>query len=62
MNVHAIRAIYPFRDGAHLPHAPAEHRHAGDLHSLYFVVFGSAIGNRIRRSTACPTALSSCPG
>ena len=29
MNIHAIRAIYRVRDGAHVPHADAEHRLAG---------------------------------
>jgi ABC-2 type transport system permease protein len=30
--------------------------------SLYFVVFGAAIGSRMQRSAACPMAPSSCPG
>ena len=30
--------------------------------SLYFVVFGAAIGSRMSESTACPTARSSCRG
>ena len=40
----------PLRDGAHLAHADAEHRLAGAVTtSLYFVVFGSAIGSRMAR-------------
>ena len=48
MNFHAIRAIYSLRDGAHLPHARcrASSRRCIST-SLYFVVFGAAIGSRI---------------
>jgi ABC-2 type transport system permease protein len=48
MNLQADQGHLPVRDGAHLAHADAEHRVAGAVStSLYFVVFGAAIGSRI---------------
>jgi ABC-2 type transport system permease protein len=46
MNRHAIGHL-PLRDGAHLAHADAEHRSPVLSTSLYFVVFGAAIGSRM---------------
>ena len=63
MNVHADPRHLPLRDGAHLPHAGAEHRLAGalDLALLRRLRLGDRLAHGAR-STASATAPSSCPG
>ena len=53
----------PLRDGAHAPHAAAEHRLAGHLDLALFrrVRLGDRLAHQ-PRSTASATAPSSCPG
>ena len=61
MNVHADPRDLPLRDGAHLAHADAEHRLAGDhdLALLRRVRLGDRLAHDAR-STASATAPSSC--
>ena len=55
MNIHAIRAI-PLRDGAHFRTITQSIASPVLSTSLYFVVFGAAIGSRMATSAASATA------
>ena len=62
MNLHAIRAIYGFemaRTGRTLMQSIVSPVLST---SLYFIVFGAAIGSRIPKLGASVMALSSCRG
>ena len=61
MNVHAIRAIYTFEMSRTFRTIFQSIATPVITTSLYFVVFGSAIGSRMVASMAFPTARSSCP-
>ena len=64
MNFTAVRAIYLFEMAPHLADAAAKHRLSPVVStSLYFVVFGAAIGSRITSGRmASAMAPSSCRG
>ena len=63
MNVHAIRAIYKFEMARTRRTLMQSIISPVISTSLYFVVFGAAIGcAHPRRSRASATARSSCPG
>ncbi len=62
MNIHGDPRDLPFRNGAHVPHADAEHRLAGavDLAVFRRVRLGDRLAHG-RKSTASATAPSSFP-
>ncbi len=63
MNWHAVRAIYHFEMARTLRTLVQSIVAPVLSTSLYFVVFGSAIGSRIQRDRRHrATARSSCPG
>ena len=62
MNIHAIRAIYRFEMARTRRTLMQSIVSPVMSTSLYFVVFGAAIGSRIPRSRASATARSSSRG
>ena len=62
MNYRAVRAIYLFEMARTWRTLLQSIVSPVVSTSLYFVVFGAAIGSRITRSKASATAPSSCPG
>jgi ABC-2 type transport system permease protein len=62
MNLQAMRAIYLFEMARTRRTLLQSIVSPVISTSLYFVVFGAAIGSRIPRSTASAMAPSSCPG
>ena len=61
MNVHAIRAIYTFEMSRTFRTIFQSIATPVITTSLYFVVFGSAIGSRMVSIDGVATAPSSCP-
>jgi ABC-2 type transport system permease protein len=62
MNLHGVKAIYRFEMARTLRTLWQSIVSPVISTSLYFVVFGSAIGGPSARWTAWPTAPSSCRG
>ena len=60
MNLQAVRAIYAFEMARTWRTLLQSIVSPVISTSLYFVVFGAAIGSRISSVEACPTAPSSC--
>ena len=60
MNLHAVRAIYTFEMARTRRTLMQSIISPVISTSLYFVVFGAAIGRASRRSAESATALSSC--
>ncbi len=62
MNLRAVRAIYKFEMARTARTLGAEHRVAGDLDLLYFVVFGAAMGSRITQIEGVAYGMFIVPG
>ena len=62
MNLYAVKAIYTFEMARTWRTLMQSIVSPVLSTSLYFIVFGAAIGSRIARSTASATAPSSCRG